>query len=117
MSTDIDMLQHIAFEEMKSGQYEEAAIHFNQVYTGDPNNYMAYFLRACCKSHCGIRGNVIPDAQKLTSAFELTCEKAIARRQEILLTDIMSLYEEKMRNLAYNAVEEVEYVSQVQICV
>ena len=102
-------LVDIAFDEMNSSQYEEAASHFDQLYVQDSNDFMSYFFRAYCKSHCGTRGNVYPDSQKLTSAFDLACKKALAlgANLEVNLYLIFAMYDEAMKNLADNAVEEV----------
>ena len=102
-------LVNIAFDEMESSQYEDAAIHFDQLYVQDSTDYMSFFFRAYCKSHCGRRGDVYPDSQKLTSAFELSVSKALAS-SAMLDTEmylLLSMYKEAMDNLAYNAVEEV----------
>lgn len=102
-------LVKIAFDEMISSQYEEAAGRFDKLYTQDPNDYMSYFFRAYCKSHCGKRGDVYAASQKLTSAFNMAYQKAIASGNN-LDTEVylmISMYNDAMDNLAYNAVEEV----------
>lgn len=107
-------LVDIAFDEMISGQYEEAAGRFEKLYTQDPNDYMSYFFRAYCKSHCGKRGDVYVASQKLTSAFNMAYQKAIVS-SKYLDTEVylmLSMYKEAMDNLAYNAVEEVHINSQ-----
>ena len=102
-------LVNIAFDEMMSSQYEEAAGRFDKLYTQDSNDYMSYFFRAYCKSHCGKRGDVYSDSQKLTSAFNMAFQKAIASGKN-LDTEVylmISMYKDAMDNLAYNAVEEI----------
>lgn len=108
-SSENQNLINVAFDEMNSSQYEEAASHFDQLYAKDSSDYMSYFFRAYCKSFCGRRGDVYPDSQKLTSAFELACKKAIADKKnlDVNLNLIMIMFKEGMENLAYNAVEEV----------
>jgi len=103
-------LINIAFDEMKSGQHEEAANHFDQLYVKDSANYMAFFFRAYNKSFLGKRGDVYPDAQTLTSAFTMAVKKAAAAKEsyEINMFLILNLYTEAMKNLADNAVAEVD---------
>jgi len=102
-------LINIAFDELESEQYEDAVTHFDQLYVKDSNDYMSYFFRAYCKSHCGKRGDVYPDSQKLTSAFEMASKKAVANKksQETNISLLLRMYDDAMDNLAYNAVEEV----------
>ena len=102
-------LVNIAFDEMLSGQYEEATGHFDKLYLQDSNDYMSYFFRAYCKSHCGKRGDVYADSQKLTSAFNLAISKAlgISKNLDTEVYLMISMYKDAMDNLAYNAVEEV----------
>ena len=99
----------IAYDEMKSNQYEEAASHFDKLYTMDASDYMSYFFRAYCKSYCGRRGDVYPDAQTLSSAFTSALKKAIEDEDtlETNMTLLINHYFEAMGNLAYNAVGEV----------
>ena len=103
-------LVNVAFDEMKSSQHEEAANHFDQLYVKDSTNYMAFYFRAYNKSFLGKRGDVYPDAQTLTSAFNMACKKALAAKgdAELNLSLIVQLYREAMENLADNAVEEVD---------
>ena len=98
----------IAFDEMESKQYEEASIHFDQLYTQDANDFMSYFFRAYCKSHCGTRGNAYPDSQSLTAAFNLSFKKAISAKENLdtNLCLIFSMYEDAMENLYANAVND-----------
>ena len=100
----------IAYDEMNSDQYEEAAAHFDQLYVKDPADYMSFFFRAMCKSHTGTRGNVYPDAQTLTSAFTMACKKAESDKKnyETNMLLLLHYYADAMDNLAYNAVEEVD---------
>lgn len=107
--SDEKNLMNIAFDEMNSSQYEEAASHFDQLYVKNSNDFMSYYFRAYCKSHCGKRGDVLPDSQKLTSAFQLTYKKAIENKEDLDLNleIIVDMYIDAMDNLAYNAVEEV----------
>ena len=93
-----------AFDDVCSSQYEEAAERFNQLYGKNPQDYVSYFLRAYCKSHLGVRGNVYPDSQTLTSAFDLTIKKFFnsESKNPITFRLIISLYEDAMDNLFYN---------------
>jgi hypothetical protein len=102
-------LVRIAFDEMSSSQYEEAAACFGQLYSQDSHDYMSYFFRAYCKSHCGTRGDVYPDSQIFTSAFQSACEKAFNAGGDLNtnLCLLFTMYENAMGNLAENAVEEV----------
>lgn len=96
----------IAFEEMDSLEYEEAAKHFGQLYENDPSDFMSSFLRAYCKSHLGVRRDCDVDAHKLTIATKNTVEKAIgSENKELYLSLIFSLYNGAMENLYDNAVD------------
>ena len=107
-------LVNIAFDEMNSNQYEEATVHFDKLYLQDSNDYMSYFFRAYCKSHCGKRGDVYADSQKLTSAFNLAVNKAlgVSKNLDTQVYLMISMYNDAMDNLAYNAVEEVHVNNQ-----
>ena len=106
----------IAFDEMKSGQYEDATKHFDQIYTSDSSNYMAFFFRAFCKSHTGKRGDVYPSAQTLTSAFTLTCQKAAADEENFLgnMLIVLTYYMDAMDLLEDNAVTESWKIGDIQ---
>lgn len=75
-------ITNIACDEMNSKQYEEAAVHFDQIYVKDSAEYMPYFFRAYCKSLCGVRGNAEANAQKITSAFTMACQKALSVKRD-----------------------------------
>ena len=110
LSEDNQKLVSVAFDEMRSSQHEEAARHFDQLYVKNPSDYMSFFFRAYNKSFCGRRGDVYPDAQTLTSAFNMACKKAVSssRDYEVNMYLLLQLYSEAMDNLAVNAVEEVD---------
>ena len=112
----LSQIVKIAFEEMKSGQYEDATKHFDQIYTSDPSFYMAFFFRAFCKSHTGKRGDVYPNAQTLTSAFALTCQKAAADKENFLgnMLVVLKYYMDAMELLRDNAVTESWKIGDMQ---
>ncbi len=101
-------LFNVAMEEMTSSQYEEAAIHFDQLYVNDSTDFMSYYFRAYCKAHYGKRGEVHASAQKLTSACKKSYQKAIEANVDIdtRVSLILQMYAEGMKHLAYNAIDD-----------
>ncbi|MBO4472962.1 MAG: hypothetical protein J5765_04050, partial [Clostridia bacterium] len=109
-------LMTIACDEMQSKQYEEAAAHFGQLYEKAPNDYMAFFFRAYNKNHCGIKLNVTANAERLTSAFQLACQKAVGDRYRFRdnMFLLMHYYDEGM-NFLENAAVSFESETKRQI--
>ncbi len=104
----------IAFDEMNSSQYEEAGEHFDQLYVRDPGDFMSYFFRAYCKSHCGKKIDAYANALKLTAAFEFAGKKAIAAKNdlEVNLLLLLTKYKDGMANLESNAVQDRYMISE-----